>query len=333
MAIPSFESILNEARNQSQRKADLQNSERTNNLIGSQVSNFVNTLGNTPIGGPPSTVVGEINPANQQYTSFATPQQQGLTGFQRMFGMQPYQPQNPGSLPVSSSDLGKVIPELFKPNVPVNVLNPQGQSIGTAAKGSILTKSEPAGKPDKTLLTKSEFLKRNKAGEKLSANDFQIVDDSQSPGNKPLSSQAALNIENANSGIRAIDRMMETLTKRPEIYRKAGAPGISGLLSVGDPASQKYKNDLNEATDVITRLRTGAALNAEEQKFYSGQLSSILNSPDVAKNNLLKVRDFYKGIIDRITSGTRSDTPTEGSIAPPMSRSGKTKSGLSYTIE
>lgn len=135
-----------------------------------------------------------------------------------------------------------------------------------------------------------------------------LIGEGTSPSDRPLSAEAAKNIENARSGIRAIDDMLAELKINPLVYIKAGAPGGELYSAIEkDENAQRYNRAKAEVIDVITRLRTGAALNQDEQKTYTKLVTSILRSPTVTVESIKKVRQFFSGLEKRIQSGKRGD--------------------------
>ena len=76
---------------------------------------------------------------------------------------------------------------------------------------------------------------------------------------------------NARSGLRATATMREML-KDPNILAQAAVPG--------SPFARKFDSARKESIDVLTRLRTGAALNKEEEDFYAGQVPTLLDLTD-----------------------------------------------------
>jgi hypothetical protein len=57
-----------------------------------------------------------------------------------------------------------------------------------------------------------------------------------------------------------------------------------------------FRNLLKEVTDVKTRIRTGAALNAQEIDFYGSQAPKVGDSQADVSNKFAQLRGFYLGI-------------------------------------
>lgn len=101
------------------------------------------------------------------------------------------------------------------------------------------------------------------------------------------------------SGLGALDKMDALLAADPNLpYKESLNP--SGLL--GAPARSlvpnlsEYSAAKREAVDVVTRIRTGAALNKEEEKFYPQQVAQSGDSPEVVKAKHNQLRAFYLGV-------------------------------------
>jgi len=95
----------------------------------------------------------------------------------------------------------------------------------------------------------------------------------------------------ATSGLKAIAKLREELKK----------PGTLAALAVpGSPGARTAMAARNEMVDVLTRIRTGAALNADEQAFYNrqapGLIDSLFNDPDTIAYKLSIFEDNFKGL-------------------------------------
>ena len=91
--------------------------------------------------------------------------------------------------------------------------------------------------------------------------------------------------ENAQSGLRALDTLQSELSQgKTSTLFKAALPGRL--------FARTFETAKKETADVITRLRTGAAINANEEKFYMSQLPNVKDLTDPGtieyKINLLR---------------------------------------------
>lgn len=97
--------------------------------------------------------------------------------------------------------------------------------------------------------------------------------------------------ENAKSGLRAIATLKEELKK----------PGVLAALAVpNSPTARKARAARAEMVDVMTRLRTGAALNKDEQTFYRDQapglIDALFNDPSTIDYKLSIFADEFNGL-------------------------------------
>ena len=103
---------------------------------------------------------------------------------------------------------------------------------------------------------------------------------------KPLSAEANKQYQTAQSGLRALD-LIEQQSSRGNLIQEA-LPGALG--------AREYRTNIREAMDAISRLRTGAALTANEEKFYRQQLPQAFDSQDTINRKIQNLRDFFEGI-------------------------------------
>jgi len=79
---------------------------------------------------------------------------------------------------------------------------------------------------------------------------------------------------NATSGLASIQKIKEVIAKNPNALRNAKL----GILGIWDPEARVVNKELKNVTDILTRARTGAALNADEQKFYNSYIANPLEA-------------------------------------------------------
>ena len=121
-------------------------------------------------------------------------------------------------------------------------------------------------------------------------------------GGKPLTQGEFTALNNARQGLRSIEKMKEKLAKDPAVLAKAAIPG--------SPGARLFTSYKKELADIITRLRTGAALNEEEQRFYQGQMPSVLDlvgqsmEPGLINAKLKIYEDLFHGVAQQ--SGRRA---------------------------
>lgn len=115
---------------------------------------------------------------------------------------------------------------------------------------------------------------------------------------KPLGSAQAKDVQNATSGLRAIDTLEGILQSNPSARLKTALPfrGLVGgagnrLLGTGQLESAR-----KEIADVITRLRTGAAINESEEAFYKSQLPEAFDNEETVQQKLTQLRNLFNGL-------------------------------------
>ena len=101
----------------------------------------------------------------------------------------------------------------------------------------------------------------------LGARGFQYL-------GKPLPPESQKIIANSTSGLSALDKLEK------EMSGFSGKARLVAATMPGSPFARTLKTARGEISDVITRLRTGAALNEQEQAFYNSQMPSLLDLSD-----------------------------------------------------
>lgn len=116
-----------------------------------------------------------------------------------------------------------------------------------------------------------------------------------------LSAESSKVIANANSGLQSLDALESMLAQSPDVLSKTAVPGrdaFGGALG-NALGTAGYDNLSRNVLDVITRLRTGAALTAGEEKFYRSQLPQAFDSPDVVRQKLGMFRELFSSVANR----------------------------------
>lgn len=106
---------------------------------------------------------------------------------------------------------------------------------------------------------------------------------------KPLSAEANKQKQTALSGLKALD-LIEQQATRGNLIQEA-LPGALG--------AREFRVNLREAMDAISRLRTGAALTANEEKFYRSQLPQAVDSQATIQRKVQNLREFFQGIANK----------------------------------
>ena len=100
---------------------------------------------------------------------------------------------------------------------------------------------------------------------------------------------------NTKSGLKSAQKAINILSSNPNIYKR--------MLNPLDDTAVEYKAELGNMVDTITRIRTGAALNKDEQEFYTKNFGgSWFNNPKAVKYKLELLssifNDYLEGSID-----------------------------------
>lgn len=106
---------------------------------------------------------------------------------------------------------------------------------------------------------------------------------------RPLTGEQQKMKFNAESGLAALQVMEEELGS--DAFSQQAKLAQRALP--GRPGARIFHAARKEAQDVITRLRTGAAINATEEKFYSEQLPEVGDSPETIEYKLNLLRTLY----------------------------------------
>lgn len=96
---------------------------------------------------------------------------------------------------------------------------------------------------------------------------------------------------NATSGIKAITDLSNIISKDASTIFTSKLPSF-----LESPAGRQFNVAANEIADVITRLRTGAALNEEEQKFYLAKIPQPFDDPETIKYKLSQLQDLFTSL-------------------------------------
>jgi hypothetical protein len=79
----------------------------------------------------------------------------------------------------------------------------------------------------------------------------------------------------------------------------------------GSLFARKYESAKREMLDVISRLRTGASLTENEEKFYKSQLPSLkdLSDPGTINYKINLFRDLFNGLAGNSASPVSGQDP------------------------
>ena len=123
-------------------------------------------------------------------------------------------------------------------------------------------------------------------------------------GQKPLTAGEFTAVNNAKQGLRALDTLRKKIEDNPNVLLRAAIPG--------SPGARLFATWKNELSDIITRLRTGAALNEEEQHFYQSQMPGLMDllgqkiEPGLIEDKLKIYDGLFNGVITQYGRRTAS---------------------------
>lgn len=107
-------------------------------------------------------------------------------------------------------------------------------------------------------------------------------------GSRSLTAEQREAQTNANSALMSLRSIQDKIQK--------GNGGIKGRGLFTPLGLSKTAFDKRELRDVITRIRTGAALNASEEKFYKKQVPRYGESDATIKAKVNQLAAFYSGV-------------------------------------
>lgn len=139
----------------------------------------------------------------------------------------------------------------------------------------------------------SDYLSNVKAYQDLTA----------SPTTKPLNSTQQQQANNAQSGLDSLGEIAQTLQSNPNASKLASIPG--GSLASNLTGTGSYKAAVNNATDVIGRLRSGGAINADEEKRFKSLLPGAFDDPETVNYKLNQLSTLFQRFVN--PSGGSSD--------------------------
>lgn len=118
---------------------------------------------------------------------------------------------------------------------------------------------------------------------------------------KPLSAEASKVIANAQSGLTSLDQVRSMLKNDPSLLGKTAVPFRDQLGGLGASAlgTSSYDTATRNIADVITRLRTGAAITENEEKFYRSQLPQPFDPLETVEQKLQMFEQLFGSVASR----------------------------------
>lgn len=107
---------------------------------------------------------------------------------------------------------------------------------------------------------------------------------------KPLTATQLQQANNAQSGLSALQTIQDIVDSDPNALLKSFTPTNVGKNLAG---GAKLNTARQEAADVIARLRTGAAINKEEEKFYQSKLPQFGDTAEQVRYKLQSLATLF----------------------------------------
>lgn len=132
---------------------------------------------------------------------------------------------------------------------------------------------------------------------------------STSGAGKPLSTAAAKDISNAQTGLDALNNMTAILQNDPSAQMKSSIPGQGMFGGAGARilGTGEYKAAQQQIVDVIARMRTGATINDQEARLFTRMTPQSFDSPQAVQAKLNYLRKAFTIVADRQNTGSNVD--------------------------
>lgn len=124
-----------------------------------------------------------------------------------------------------------------------------------------------------------------------------------STGSKPT----AQNLANAQTGLASLQELSGMIQSNPDVVRNAATPGQSiplvGGYVTNATGAGGYEDAANNVLDAIARIRTGAAMSKNEQKFYQNLLPKAGDSTDTISTKLSQLKNTFNTVLQGSQGG------------------------------
>lgn len=122
------------------------------------------------------------------------------------------------------------------------------------------------------------------------------------PSGSNLNATQQQQANNANSALSDIQSLGSMLAKDPSLTLKSLLPG--GSITQRLTGTTDYEAAKNNIVDVISRLRSGAAISASEEKLYKSLLPSAGDTQASANSKLQRLTNLFSGFANPGTSSS-----------------------------
>jgi hypothetical protein len=199
--------------------------------------------------------------------------------------------------------------------------NEASASLKTATAGLYNRGGSPDDGSGPEIVTKDgrQFIKRKDMKGMVTYTPLQPGQD-----DKPISAETAKTANLASAGLRAISQirtiMADPANKSKFLTPNMIAGGFGGKAFAamsGDTNSQILAQQIGEAGDAISRLRSGAAITADEEARYGGLLQGRFKTPEAYANALRTVETFLQGVQNDLNVGRRKLNAAQPALGAP----------------
>lgn len=125
-------------------------------------------------------------------------------------------------------------------------------------------------------------------------------------GDKKLNATQMQQANNAQSGLDSLNTIQSILQQNPNTAKLASLPGGSFTQSL--TGTGEYSAAIANATDVIGRLRSGGAINADEEKRFRSLLPGTFDDPNTVRYKLQTLSSLFNRFIN---PNAASNDPTD----------------------
>lgn len=124
---------------------------------------------------------------------------------------------------------------------------------------------------------------------------------------RPLAGDQLKLLENVRQGMGNISDALPIIDSSDALtFKLAAIQGVKGdAVRIGNTNAQAINRLLSSASDILTRLRTGAALNQNEEKYYGNLLNNILRDPAQNRQSISELYEFFQRAEQEIQAGQR----------------------------
>lgn len=135
-------------------------------------------------------------------------------------------------------------------------------------------------------------------------------------------------LENSKDGMDSISKAKDIISRTTDATLKKAALGgkLGDIARLGDEDAQALHTYLKNAADVITRLRTGAALNKNEEEYYGKIVNDFFKTGKVNREQIDRLDQFFQTVKADIEAGKRGAGVLPDSKSSASSRTPKAAS-------